>query len=117
MLISQILVLIEEKYFLELNMFFFSDMDTQVRRLMKRNHYSQEEAEQRIAAQMALSEKCKRATHVVDNSGSSAETLRQVQKIRKELNSSWAFLLVRIAVVVIPVAIALLFYWFIQRIW
>lgn len=43
--------------------------EIQVQRLMARNGYSREEAEARIAAQMPLAEKRRRATVVIDNSG------------------------------------------------
>ena len=79
---------------------------------MKRNNYTTEEAQQRIAAQMALNEKCKWATHIVDNSRSSAETLQQVQKIHKELINSWAFLRLRIAFVILLAGVSLVCYCF-----
>lgn len=43
--------------------------EIQVQRLVARNGYSREEAEARIAAQMPLDEKRRRATVVIDNSG------------------------------------------------
>jgi dephospho-CoA kinase len=55
--------------------------ETQVQRLMSRNSFSREEAERRIAAQMPLSEKVKRADFVVDNEGSLEHTKAQVEKI------------------------------------
>ncbi|CAB4027216.1 dephospho- kinase domain-containing [Paramuricea clavata] len=95
----------------------YCDPDTQLSRLMRRNDYTKEEALQRITAQLALNEKCQWATHVVDNSRSSAETMQQVEKIHKELTSSWAFLRVRIAFVTILAGIALACCWVIQWIW
>ena len=84
---------------------------------MERNNYTKEQAQQRFAAQMALNEKCQRANYVVDNSRSSAETLRQVEKIHKELISSWAFLRLRVALLIILACVALVCYWILQRIW
>ena len=95
---------------------YFSDPEKQLSRLMARNDYTEEQAQQRIAAQMPLNEKCQWATHVVDNSRSQAETMLQVQKVHKELTSSWAFLRVRIAFVILLGGVAILCRWFFQRI-
>ena len=81
---------------------------------MERNDYTSEQAQQRIAAQMALNEKCQWATHVVDNSRSAAETLQQVEKIHKELTSSWAFLRLRIVFGILLGGIAIVCYWVVQ---
>jgi dephospho-CoA kinase len=50
------------------------DHETQVKRLMERNHYSQEEAERRINSQIPLDEKAHRADVVINNQGSIMET-------------------------------------------
>ena len=52
---------------------------TQLERLMARNNLSQEEAQQRIAAQLSLAEKRQRAEIVIDNNGALSATLKQVQ--------------------------------------
>jgi dephospho-CoA kinase len=52
--------------------------DVQLQRLMRDRHMSEAEARQRIEAQPPQSEKIKRATVVIDNSGSLKETRRQV---------------------------------------
>jgi dephospho-CoA kinase len=57
------------------------DPQTQVRRLIARGGLTAEEARQRIAAQMPLDEKRALADHVIDNSGSPAETRRQVDAL------------------------------------
>lgn len=54
--------------------------EIQLERLMRRDKLSREEALQRLAAQMPLAEKISRATRVIDNSGSLAETTRQVEE-------------------------------------
>ena len=55
--------------------------ETQLRRLHERNGLTEEEARQRIAAQMPLDEKRARADVVIDNSGSREDTRRQVEVI------------------------------------
>jgi dephospho-CoA kinase len=57
------------------------DQPTQRQRLMERDGLTQEQARQRIDAQMPLEEKRRRADHVIDNSGSPVSTRRQVEAI------------------------------------
>ena len=63
-------------------------VETQLSRLMTRNALSQEEAEKRIAAQLSLREKRKRADVLIDNNGSLEETRQQIRdacRIRKKM--------------------------------
>ena len=53
-------------------------VDVQLQRLMRDRHLSEAEARQRIEAQPPQSEKIRRATVVIENSGSLEETRRQV---------------------------------------
>ena len=57
--------------------------ETQLSRLMARNALSQEGAEKRIAAQLSLQEKRKRADVLIENNGSVEETLAQVAQLLK----------------------------------
>lgn len=57
----------------------------QAERLMARNGLSQEEAAQRMAAQMPIEDKTARADHVVDTSGTYDETRAQVARVLREL--------------------------------
>jgi dephospho-CoA kinase len=57
------------------------DQATQQRRLMDRDGLTEEQARQRIDAQMPLEEKRRRADHVIVNSGSPQSTRRQVEAI------------------------------------
>ena len=52
--------------------------ETQLSRLMARNDLSQEEAEKRIAAQLSLKEKRKRADVLIDNNGLLEGTRQQI---------------------------------------
>ncbi len=65
----------------------YIDEDEQVKRLVKRNNLSKEEALQRIKSQMPMKEKVKMADYVIDNSNSLDETKKQVEKIWKKLVS------------------------------
>lgn len=50
------------------------DGETQISRLMTRDHIDREDARRRISSQMPLEEKAKRADKIIDNSGSIEET-------------------------------------------
>ena len=60
------------------------DEETQLSRLMERNHYSQKEAVSRISSQYPLSEKANLADAVIDNNGSVNETKEHLEKLLKE---------------------------------
>ncbi|MGF1982602.1 dephospho-CoA kinase [Lactococcus taiwanensis] len=64
----------------------YIDETTQLERLMARNHFTKEEAKQRIAAQMPLWKKREVADRILDNSGSIAELEKQVENALMQLN-------------------------------
>lgn len=64
------------------------DREQQIERIMKRNQFSREEAESRVASQMDLKLKCELANYVIDNSkdldnlkASLDETLANIKKL------------------------------------
>lgn len=59
--------------------------EVQVQRLMVRNGLTREQAEERLASQLPLSEKKKVATWVVDNSGELANTRAQVEAVWRSI--------------------------------
>ena len=65
----------------------YIDKDKQIKRLIKRNNLSKEEALQRIKSQMPMKEKVKMTDYVIDNSNSLDKTREQVEKIWKSLVS------------------------------
>lgn len=62
----------------------------QLQRLMARSSYTREEAEARISAQMPLTEKCRLATFIVDNSGTEEMTEKQIFDLYKKFRRSQA---------------------------
>lgn len=62
----------------------YAPREVQKGRLIARNGITPEEAERRIAAQLPICEKARRADVVIDNSGSLEETFRQVDRLWKE---------------------------------
>ncbi|CAI4230433.1 unnamed protein product [Auanema sp. JU1783] len=87
------------------------DGDKELTRLMKRDQSTLADAKSRIASQMCIEEKKKRATIVLDNNGSKEELREQVEELIRKLNSSWTPLLCRLAV---PGIIAGLTYGFVK---
>jgi dephospho-CoA kinase len=62
----------------------------QIERQIARDHCSRDEARQRVRAQLPLDRKRELADHVIDNSGSLAETERQVRTLYRKLISAAA---------------------------
>lgn len=75
-------LLFEEGYagMVDVVMVVTSDESIQLSRLMKRNKLTQADARKRITAQMPLQQKVKHADIVIDNSGTVADTQKQVLK-------------------------------------
>lgn len=57
------------------------DPEEQLKRLMARDRLSEERARQRMESQMPQQQKLERADYVIDNSGSVAETLKQIDTL------------------------------------
>ena len=62
--------------------------EQQIERLTARNGLSSEQARQRIALQMSISEKVRFADHVIDNSGTLEETEMQVNQLFRNLEET-----------------------------
>jgi dephospho-CoA kinase len=62
-------------------------LQQQIDRLMARHGFSEQQARQRISAQIPLEQKVRLADYVIDNSGSLDSTSAQVDKLFDELNS------------------------------
>jgi dephospho-CoA kinase len=64
-----------------------AERETVIRRTAPRRRMTREEIERRQRSQMAIREKARRADYVIDNSGSLANTRRQVETIWRDLRS------------------------------
>ncbi|NXU53538.1 DCAKD protein, partial [Turnix velox] len=82
--------------FMKYTVLVYCDPPTQLSRLMKRNGLSRAEAEARISSQLPLDEKCKLATHLINNSGDRESTRRQVLSLHTRLEASLHFLWARL---------------------
>jgi dephospho-CoA kinase len=65
----------------------YAEPEQQVERLMARDGFSREEALLRIASQLPLSEKRMLADHVIDNSGTRANTEQQARELLGQLKN------------------------------
>jgi dephospho-CoA kinase len=63
----------------------FCDRETQIERLMQRNHISREDAERRIAAQMPSEEKRKYADYEIDTTGTFEEVRERTRQVYNTL--------------------------------
>lgn len=68
----------------ERTLLIYVDEETQLKRLMERNNYSEEEAMSRIQSQMPLKEKKTLADFIIDNSGTLEQTKTQLSGILRE---------------------------------
>ncbi|MDN6161625.1 MAG: dephospho-CoA kinase [Atopostipes sp.] len=88
LIVLDIPLLYEEEYgdMVDEIMVVYVDAETQINRLMKReNNLSKKDALNRIASQMPLKEKAKKADVLINNNGRLKETIDQVNKwLRKE---------------------------------
>jgi dephospho-CoA kinase len=66
----------------------YAPVETQIARQLVRDGVSEELARQRIAAQLPIEAKRALATHVIDNTGSLAETERQVRALHARLSAA-----------------------------
>ncbi|VDK76363.1 unnamed protein product [Litomosoides sigmodontis] len=69
--------------------------DIQLKRLQQRDNINEEAAQRRINAQYPMANKRRRATHIVNNSGSVEQTRVQVLNLIREFNASKLPLLIR----------------------
>ena len=65
----------------------YIDKDEQIKRLIKRNNLSKDEALQRVRSQIPIEEKAKMADYLIDNSNSLNKTREQVEKVWQSLVS------------------------------
>jgi dephospho-CoA kinase len=72
-------------YMVDQTILVYVDEQTQLKRLMERNGYSEEEATMRIQSQLPLKEKRELADKIIDNNGSINQTEEQLHQIITEL--------------------------------
>ncbi|WP_076459313.1 dephospho-CoA kinase [Limosilactobacillus caccae] len=66
----------------------FTDREKQLQRLMARDHYSQDEALNRIKAQLSLADKEKKADILIDNNGDELQLQKQVASLINKLKNN-----------------------------
>ncbi len=88
LIIMDIPLLFESKltYMVDKILLVYVDAETQLERLMARNHFTKEEAISRINSQMPLIDKIQLSDAVIDNNGTIEETRNQLIRILREWN-------------------------------
>lgn len=64
--------------------------ETQLARVMSRDQFSREDAQRRLAAQLPIAEKVRRADYVIHTDGSYDETNHAVDRLVEQLNAEFA---------------------------
>ena len=77
-----------ERYPIEKSLVIYTTQAQQLERLMSRDGYSKEEALERIRTQIPVEEKRKRATYVIDNSGTLTQLKEECERVKEEILSA-----------------------------
>ncbi len=74
-----------ERYPIEKSLVIYTPPAQQLERLMSRDGYTKEEALDRIKTQIPVEEKRKRATYVIDNSGTLTQLKEECERVKEEI--------------------------------
>lgn len=74
-----------DRYPIERSLVVYTTEAQQLERLMQRDGYTEEEARQRINTQLPVEEKRKRATYVIDNSGTLTQLEKECERVKEEI--------------------------------
>lgn len=72
---------------MDFNILVYADVETQIKRILKRDNLSEDLAEKRIKSQMDVNEKKSKSDFIIDNSGDVKDSFYQFDKIIKEIIS------------------------------
>lgn len=78
-----------ERYPIERSLVVYADKDEQLKRLMQRDGYNTKEATDRMATQINVEEKRKRATYVIDNSGDLKHLKDECERVKNEIEEDF----------------------------
>lgn len=73
------------RYPIKRSLVVYTTKEQQLKRLMQRDGYNMQNALQRIASQMPIDEKCKKATYVIDNTGDPAQLQAECERVIKDI--------------------------------
>lgn len=73
------------RYPIEKSIVVYATKEQQLQRLMARNGYTQEEAQSRIDTQISVEDKRKKASYVIDNSGTLTQLEAECARVTKEI--------------------------------
>ncbi|WP_295420456.1 dephospho-CoA kinase [Sulfurovum sp.] len=73
------------RYGIEKSIVVYAPKEEQLKRLMQRDRYNEEDALKRIESQMDIEEKRRRATYVIDNSGDLQQLQHEYKRVKEEI--------------------------------
>jgi dephospho-CoA kinase len=73
------------RYPVEKSIVVYTPQKIQIKRLMQRDNTSTDSAQKRIATQIPIEEKVKKASYVIDNSGTLSELERECKRVKDEI--------------------------------
>lgn len=73
------------RYPIEKSLVVYTTQSQQLERLMQRDGYNEEDALKRIASQMDIEEKQKRATYIIDNSGDLKQLQQECERVKEQI--------------------------------
>jgi len=73
------------RYPIEKSLVVYTTKEQQLERLIHREGYTEEEALSRIDTQIPVEEKCKRASYVIDNSGTLTQLEKECERVKEEI--------------------------------
>lgn len=74
-----------KRYPIDRSLVVYARVEQQLARLMEREGYSKEEAQQRIATQIPVEDKRNMANYVIDNTGTLAQLKDECKRVKKEI--------------------------------
>lgn len=74
-----------ERYSMAKSLVVYASKEQQLNRLMSRDGHNEEEALARIHTQISIEEKRKRASYVIDNSGTLAQLQKECERVKEEM--------------------------------
>ena len=80
-----------ERYPIERSIVVHTEKEQQLKRLMQRDGYNTEDALKRIATQIDVAEKRKKATYVIDNSGDLDQLQQECERVKEEILGDFLF--------------------------
>ncbi|WP_415406875.1 dephospho-CoA kinase [Sulfurovum sp. CS9] len=77
------------RYPIERSLVVYATKEQQLKRLMQRDGYNEEDARKRIETQIDVDEKRKRATYIIDNTGDLEQLQQECERVKEEIKGDF----------------------------